>query len=47
MRGLRRRVLREAAEGLLQALVERFEEGPMREAVAAAHERRFEAVLCA
>jgi Fe-S cluster assembly protein SufD len=32
-------------EGFLQALVERFEEGPVREAVGAALERRLEAVL--
>jgi Fe-S cluster assembly protein SufD len=32
-------------EGFLQALVERFEAGPVREAVGAAVERRLEAVL--
>jgi Fe-S cluster assembly protein SufD len=32
-------------EGFLQALVERFEEGPVREAVGAALERRLESVL--
>ena len=32
-------------EGFLQALVERFEEGPVREAVGAALERRLVAVL--
>jgi Fe-S cluster assembly protein SufD len=32
-------------EGFLQALVERFEEGPVRDRVAGAIERRLEAVL--
>ena len=32
-------------EGFLQALVERFEQGPVREAVAGALERRLETVL--
>jgi Fe-S cluster assembly protein SufD len=47
-RGLPRdQATRLVIEGFLQALTDRFAEGPLRDSIAAALERRLEAVLAA